>query len=219
MLETERGRRVAGAKKSANNTTPTKVRAKRMSPEARRHQILMCAVDVFASQGIEKATHADIAKLAGVASPTVFHYFPTIDDLQEAVIKEVRRFLLEGFVIVRTDVDAPVHVRVEDMLSSFAKAVDTDKNYVTVWLEWSGSTKGHIWELYKEFYTATTAAIRKLLLEGRADNSIKASLQAADAARTILGMAHTIAHMRFCGATSKTAQKTINSFVAEYISP
>lgn len=190
-----------------------------MSPEARRQQILMCAVDVFAKQGIEKATHADIAKLAGVASPTVFHYFPTIDDLQLDVIKEVRRFLLEGFVIVRTDVDAPVHLRVEDMLSSFAKSVDTDRNYVTIWLEWSGSTKGHIWELYKEFYTATTVALRKLLLEGRADNSIKPSLQASDAARIILGMAHTIAHMRFCGATSKTAQKTINSFVAEYIAP
>ncbi|WP_296436444.1 TetR/AcrR family transcriptional regulator [Zhongshania sp.] len=205
--------------KSAEDSTLVKTRAKRMSPEARRQQILMCAVDVFAKQGIEKATHADIAKLAGVASPTVFHYFPTIDDLQLEVIKEVRRFLLEGFVIVRTDVDAPVHLRVEDMLSSFAKSVDTDRNYVTIWLEWSGSTKGHIWELYKEFYTATTVALRKLLLEGRADNSIKPSLQASDAARIILGMAHTIAHMRFCGATSKTAQKTINSFVAEYIAP
>ena len=205
--------------KSAEDNTLVKTRAKRMSPEARRQQILMCAVDVFAKQGIEKATHADIAKLAGVASPTVFHCFPTIDDLQLEVIKEGRRFLLEGFVIVRTDVDAPVHLRVEDMLSSFAKSVDTDRNYVTIWLEWSGSTKGHIWELYKEFYTATTVALRKLLLEGRADNSIKPSLQASDAARIILGMAHTIAHMRFCGATSKTAQKTINSFVAEYIAP
>ncbi|WP_369409786.1 TetR/AcrR family transcriptional regulator [Zhongshania aquimaris] len=205
--------------KSAEDNTLVKTRAKRMSPEARRQQILMCAVDVFAKQGIEKATHADIAKLAGVASPTVFHYFPTIDDLQSEVIKEVRRFLLEGFVIVRTDVEAPVHLRVEDMLSSFAKSVDTDRNYVTIWLEWSGSTKGPIWELYKEFYTATIVALRKLLLEGRADNSIKPSLQASDAARIILGMAHTIAHMRFCGATSKTAQKTINSFVAEYIAP
>ncbi|MFT6579520.1 MAG: TetR/AcrR family hemagglutinin/protease transcriptional regulator [Zhongshania sp.] len=210
---------MAKAKNADVGGTSVKTRAKRMSPEARRQQILMCAVEVFAEQGIEKATHADIAKLAGVASPTVFHYFPTIGDLQSEVIKEVRRFLLEGFVIVRTDIEVPVYTRVEDMLSSFAKAVDTDRNYVTVWLEWSGSTKGHIWELYKEFYTATTVALRKLLLEGRIDNSIKPTLQAADAARTILGMAHTIAHMRFCGATSKTTQKTINSFVAEYITP
>ncbi|WP_269620444.1 TetR/AcrR family transcriptional regulator [Zhongshania sp. BJYM1] len=206
-------------KKAAVKGAAVKTRAKRMSPEARRQQILMCAVDVFAEQGIEKATHADIALRAGVASPTVFHYFPTIDDLQAEVIKEVRRFLLDGFVIVRTDIDAPVYIRVEDMLSSFAKAVDSDKNYITIWLEWSGYTKGHIWELYKEFYAATTTALRKLLLEGRVDNSIRSSLQAADAARVILGMAHSVAHLRFCGGTSKTAQKTINSFVAEYIAP
>jgi len=210
---------VAKEKKALNNGTEVKVRAKRMSPEARRQQILMCAVDVFAAQGIEKSTHADIAKLAGVASPTVFHYFPTMEDLQSAVIKEVRRFLLEGFVLVRTHVDSPAHERIEDMLNSFGQAVDTHRSYITIWLEWSGFTKGYIWELYQEFYAATVLALRKLLLEGRADNSISPNLQAADAARVVLGMAHTIAHMRFCGSAPKTVHKTIHSLVSGYIAP
>lgn len=95
-----------------------------MSPEDRRQQILSCGIKVFAEKGISNATHADIATEADVAIPTVFHYFPTIDVLQQAVLLEVKKFLLDGFVYSRMDVDMPAYARIEDMLLSFREAVD-----------------------------------------------------------------------------------------------
>lgn len=202
-------------KGSASN----RVRAGRMSPEARRMQILRCAIKAFAEKGILNTTHADVSKLAGVASPTVFHYFPTIEGLQAEVVKEVRRFLLEGFVLSRSDKASSASERIEDMLHSFRKAVDTSPDEVTIWLEWSGMTRGFLWELYLEFYRDTVAALRSLILEGRRDNSVSQRIDASDGARVVLSMAHAIAHMRFSGSSPKTVKKTVHSLVSIYIAP
>lgn len=206
-------------KKAKGQDVAAKPRAKRMSPEARRQQILMCALDIFAERGIMNSTHAEISDRAQVASPTVFHYFPTIVDLQTAVLMEVRRFLLDEFVVSRMSVDMPAYERVEEMLLAFREAVDQHRNYIAIWLEWSGFTRDFIWDLYLEFYRDVVAAIRRLLLEGRRDNSISSNIVATDAARIILGMAHTIAHMRFAGSSERTVQQTIHSLIMSYIAP
>ena len=196
-----------------------KKRAKRMSPEERREQILNCGVQVFAAKGISNATHADIAATADVSIPTVFHYFPTIDVLQREVLLKVRSYLLDGFVYNRLDVDMPAYARIEDMLLSFKEAVDSERDYVTIWLEWSGSTRGEIWELYTDFYKETIKAIRRLLLQGREDNSIGKGVDAGDAARVILAMAHAIAHMRFTGSSQRTVEHMVHELVLNYIAP
>jgi TetR/AcrR family hemagglutinin/protease transcriptional regulator len=213
------GKPLATAAKNSDASSTPKKRAKRMSPEDRRQQILSCGIKVFAVKGISNATHADIATEADVAIPTVFHYFPTIDVLQQAILLEVKKFLLDGFVYSRMDVDMPAYARIEDMLLSFREAVDTQRDYVTIWLEWSGSTRGAIWELYTDFYKETTSAIRLLLMEGRADNSISESINGADAARVILAMAHAIAHMRFTGSSQRTVKHMVHELVLNYIAP
>ncbi|MGJ8686038.1 MAG: TetR/AcrR family transcriptional regulator, partial [Spongiibacteraceae bacterium] len=206
-------------KKTAKTTVVKRQRAGRMSPEARRVQLISCAIEAFAQRGILNTTHGDISKLAGVANPTVFHYFPTIDILQQEVIKEVRRYLLEGFVLSRAHIDRSASERIEDMLSSFRKSVDSDQDFIVIWLEWSGMTRGPLWELYLEFYRDTVAAIRSLILEGRKDNSINQDIEASDGARIILSTAHAIAHGRLSGSSSKTIQKTVHSLVSLYIAP
>ena len=57
-----------------------KPRAKRMSPEARHEQILNAGISAFAERGLANATHADIAERIGVSIPTIFHYFPSIEN-------------------------------------------------------------------------------------------------------------------------------------------
>jgi len=62
---------------------------KRLDPTARRAQLLEHAIAAFADAGIERAAHADVAKRAKVSTPTVFKYFPTRDELVDAVLSEV----------------------------------------------------------------------------------------------------------------------------------
>ncbi len=208
-----------GELNAVNSGDVKRVRAVRMSPERRRVQLLECAILVFAEKGILNATHADVAKFAGVANPTVFHYFPTIEKLQEEVIREVRRFLLDGFVLSRAHINASASDRIEDMLSSFAQSISSNPEYITIWLEWSGLTRGFLWEMYLEFYRDTVKALRSLILEGRKDNSISERIDASDGARVVLSMAHAVAHMHFSGSSAKTMKKTIHSLVSIYIAP
>lgn len=59
----------------------------------RRIQILRAAFDEFASKGFKGATIKSIAKAAGLQSPSlIYWYFPTKEDLFQAVISELSPF-------------------------------------------------------------------------------------------------------------------------------
>jgi TetR/AcrR family transcriptional regulator, mexJK operon transcriptional repressor len=57
--------------------------------EARRQQIIDAALQVFASEGFERATNKDIAKAAHIKSPgLIYHYFKDKADLFRQVVEE-----------------------------------------------------------------------------------------------------------------------------------
>lgn len=49
--------------------------------EHKKERILLTALKLFAEQGFRETSTAQIARKAGVANGTLFHYFPTKDDL------------------------------------------------------------------------------------------------------------------------------------------
>ena len=53
-----------------------------------RGTILAAALRVFGEKGFEGATTAEIARAAGVSKGLVFNYFPTKDDLLQAMIEQ-----------------------------------------------------------------------------------------------------------------------------------
>lgn len=62
----------------------TRAQRRRLSPEARRQEILEAAERLLQAQGARVRVE-DVAREAGVAKGTVFLYFPTFDDLLETV--------------------------------------------------------------------------------------------------------------------------------------
>jgi AcrR family transcriptional regulator len=60
-------------------------------PTERRREIIQAAADIFAAQGFDSATVAEVAKRAGVSAGTVLHYFGSKGGLFEDVMHE--RFL------------------------------------------------------------------------------------------------------------------------------
>jgi AcrR family transcriptional regulator len=54
----------------------------------RRDEIIAAAQDLFARQGIDATTMADIAAAAGISAPTVFNYFGSKDGVLIALISE-----------------------------------------------------------------------------------------------------------------------------------
>ena len=67
--------------------TPTAPR-RRLSPDARRSEIVTAAVDFFAEAGFDGSTR-DVAQRAGITQPLLYRYFPNKECLIEAVYEKV----------------------------------------------------------------------------------------------------------------------------------
>jgi AcrR family transcriptional regulator len=59
----------------------------RLDPETRRAQLLAIGLDLIRSEPIDNLTVDTIASRAGVSRTLVFHYFPTVRDLQLACLE------------------------------------------------------------------------------------------------------------------------------------
>ncbi len=61
-------------------------RATRMTRDARRHQVLAVALDLFARDGFHHVSMDDIAERAEVSKPVLYRHFPSKLDLYLAVV-------------------------------------------------------------------------------------------------------------------------------------
>jgi AcrR family transcriptional regulator len=78
-------------------------RRRRLPPEQRRREVIEAAQRVFIRDGLEGARTREIAREAGVNIATVFHYFPTKEELFEAaVIAPLEDFANQQFASSRT---------------------------------------------------------------------------------------------------------------------
>ena len=68
----------------------------RRDPEARRQQIITAAVRVIAEVGVGNVTHRRIAAVAGVPLGSTTYYFPTLDDLVAAALREATEYARAG---------------------------------------------------------------------------------------------------------------------------
>lgn len=60
-----------------------------LDPLERREQLVDCAVVVFGRQGISHTSITDVAREAGVSRGLVYHYFPTMDEVVDAVLERI----------------------------------------------------------------------------------------------------------------------------------
>ena len=66
---------------------------RRLSPEARRNQLLDSARDIILQQGLSSLTMEVLAQQAGVSNPLIYKYFDTrLQVLQELLIREHNLF-------------------------------------------------------------------------------------------------------------------------------
>lgn len=68
----------------------------RRDPEARRQQIVAAAVRAIVEVGLGNVTHRRIAALAGVPLGSTTYYFPTLDDLVAAALREATEYARAG---------------------------------------------------------------------------------------------------------------------------
>jgi TetR/AcrR family hemagglutinin/protease transcriptional regulator len=185
--------------------------ARRLPPKARRSQLLACAVAAVASMGIERATHAAVARLAGVSVPTVFVYFPTREDLISAVLREVAR-ALDDFAGATFALPHPA-ARLTALARAFERAADEMPDVMRVWLDWSTAVRTAIWPRYLKVQERIVANVATAVRDHRSDTA-KPSQQDVAVARMFVGSGHTIALLKLAGAQQFEVDQLVDAIVS-----
>lgn len=175
-----------------------KHRASRLSPEERRRQLIECAVRVFARRGLGRASHAEVAKEAGVAVPTVFSYFKNRDGLVDAVLQEVERYYQDMADQYHRD-NLPAQRVLVDHGLAFAASVDSHRDHARVLLDWSTAIRERVWPLYLEFYDRMVCKFEATIRRGQEEGGVPAELDAENTALMLVGSAFMVVQMKFTG--------------------
>jgi AcrR family transcriptional regulator len=103
-------------------------RRRRLEPDARRGQILACAVRLFGERPYPEVSATDIAREAGVARGLINHYFGTKKDLY---LECIRVMVTVPEVAVERLPDGDLRTRVDASVSWF---LDVVSRHSTSWL-------------------------------------------------------------------------------------
>jgi len=167
-----------------------------LSPALRRQQLLQYAVKVFAERGLARAGHADVARTAGVAVPTVFAYFKTRALLVAAVLESVAAYFDE-----MADRFHQAHTLAPRSLLrhavAFATSVDSDPEYARVLLEWSTAIREDVWPLFLRFQDRMVRRCEETIRRGQVEGSIATDVDAESAALMIVGSGWMVIQMSF----------------------
>ncbi|MCW1432328.1 TetR/AcrR family transcriptional regulator [Novosphingobium sp. JCM 18896] len=169
-----------------------------MSREDRARQLRAAAAGVLAERGIGHANHTQIAAAAGVSLPSVFHYFPTSEDLTRAVLEDVAEFLLEG-IALRSMASAETGLAgLEATLEALATSFDANIALIAIWLDWSTAAGGPYWDSYLDFHQRACGIVGPLAAKALKESSGEAPIcsQVERASRIVVGLAHLVAQMR-----------------------
>ena len=169
---------------------------RRLAPEERKRLLLNDAVEIFATRGIGRGGHTEIAELGGVSVATVFNYFNTREDLVDAVLDEVEAQLLSLAEEVYNQGDEPLDA-IQNHIKTFLSMCETNPAYIKVWLEWSCSIREDIWPKYISFQNKLLEMIAKQIDIAIKNGDLAPGLSAAERARWLLGNSQMLVSMAF----------------------
>lgn len=184
---------------------------RRLPPEERRAQLLAIAIDVFAERGIGAARHAEIAERAGVAVSTTFVYFPTREQLVDAVLDEVARLLLELLERLHGQEKPCVEI-LREAGPLFLDLLESHRSHVLVWLEWGAAVREDVWPRYRAFTENAVAITQRTLLRGQEEGSVAPDADTESLARLFASSTQSIARLALGDvdrATVRRFQETV----------
>lgn len=183
-----------------------------MNPDDRRAQLLSHGVRVFAQLGIGRASHAEVARAAGVSVATVFNYFPSRENLVDQVLSQVDEFL-SGMTEKAALSTLAAPEALYKLMITFANAAHNEPDMIRVWLEWSTSIRDDTWLKYLEFQERIIDRLRQLIINGQQAGTVGADVDPEDAARMTVGDAHMVALMQFAQRASADMDRFLRHMV------
>lgn len=114
--------------------TADRAARRRMSADERRQQIVTLAAGLFDKTGYSNTTMDDIAREVGVAKPTLYHYFPSKDDILHAIHEEFIDLLIERHE-ARLDTGLRPEQLLLEVMADILELMETHRGHVRVFFE------------------------------------------------------------------------------------
>lgn len=197
-----------------------KIQRRRLPKDERRAQLVQFAVIVAARKGIGRLTHAEVAREAGVAVPTVFLYFSNRRSLVSAVIEEVDQFYVNQYSHSLAKYASPQE-GLRDLLLTYSKSVETHPQYAQTWLEWSTAIRNEagIWDLFQNYQETMVARFSKAIRQGQKSGLISREVSAVDASRLIVASAYTITQLKHTARRHSSIERFIDQVIKLALHP
>ncbi len=189
-------------------------RRTRLAPEARRKQLMECALEVFSKRGIGRAGHAEIAELAQVSVATVFNYFNTREDLVNAVLTEVELYFRGIASSAFGQNKAPLD-SIHEYVALMVEAAFEKPDYTHIWLEWSSSVREEIWPRYLKLLAHNTDLMKKTIKKGFDSKEFECTLTVDEFCRALSGCGYITIQM--INQPDQPSQDKVTEFVYNYI--
>ena len=199
---------------SDRGTSRPSTRARRLDHAQRRAMLLQHAIRVFARRGIGGARHAEIARKARVAVPTVFFYFATRKALVSAVLEEVARFFVEMAEAAHGK-RGPAPEVILDHLRAFADAVDTHPDHTRILLEWSTALRGETWPAFLKFQEKVIAVLIRTIRRSRMETGSDRDPRAEDDARLIAVTGYVLVQMKLAKLPGSRIERFLRTVVRD----
>jgi len=193
---------------------------RRLPKDARRAQLVECAVLVAARKGIGRLAHAEVAREAGVAVPTVFLYFENRHSLVSAVIEAVESFYVNQYSQSLAKYASPQE-GLRDLLLTYAESVESHPQYAQTWLEWSTAIRNEagIWDSFLNYQETMVAKFAKAIRRAQKSKLISREVSAEDAARLIVASAYTITQLKYTARRRESIEQFIDQVIRLALHP
>ncbi|MFH8249579.1 TetR/AcrR family transcriptional regulator [Microbacterium sp. B2969] len=87
--------------------------ARRLTPEARRAEIIETVDELIAAEGYRSLSLREVARRCGMSAPGLMHYFPDMTSLLDAVLERRDEIDLDAITL-----EQPADARIEDIIES-----------------------------------------------------------------------------------------------------
>ncbi|KIQ83388.1 TetR/AcrR family transcriptional regulator [Aeromonas sp. L_1B5_3] len=189
-------------------------RRTRLSPEARRNQLMECAIEVFSRRGIGRAGHAEIAEQAKVSVASVFNYFNTREELVDEVLAEIERFVNLTLSQAYSG-NGSIFDKIKRHVSLSVDAAYDQPDYAGIWLEWSSSVREEVWPRYTRLLDQCLELIASELQTAMDAGEITSVLSAQDLARSLTGFGYVM--MQMINQPQRPAREEVTDFLFKYV--
>lgn len=167
--------------------------AQRAHVHERKTQILTAAAQVFADKGFERATIADIARVAGLAEGSIYNYFKNKGDLLVSIPRQIVQPPIETIGAEFAKLSEGERVAPDQMLTLIARTmlatVHHNAHIFRVLLSALPTMKPAAREKYaKQVITYVVGILEAYFQEQVAHGLLRADLNFAIATRAFIGM-------------------------------